>query len=45
MSEEFKNEFDESKETETDNVNMQEETETVLKIMRLSREKQQMKVQ
>ncbi len=29
MSEEFKNEFDESKETETDNVNMQEETETV----------------
>ena len=28
MSEEFKNEFDESKETETDNVNMQEETET-----------------
>ena len=29
MSEKFKNEFDESKETETDNVNMQEETETV----------------
>ena len=29
MSEEFKNEFDENKETETDNVNMQEETETV----------------
>ncbi len=29
MSEEFKNEFDESKETETDDVNMQEETETV----------------
>ena len=29
MSEEFKNEFDESKETETDNGNMQEETETV----------------
>ena len=29
MSEEFKNEFDENKETETDNVNTQEETETV----------------
>ena len=29
MSEEFKNEFDENKETETDNVNMPEETETV----------------
>lgn len=29
MSEEFKNEFDENKETETDDVNMQEETETV----------------
>ena len=29
MSEEFKNEFDENKETETDNVNMQKETETV----------------
>ena len=29
MSEEFKTGFDESKETETDNVNMQEETETV----------------
>ena len=29
MSEEFKNEFDENKETEADNVNMQEETETV----------------
>lgn len=29
MSEEFKNEFDENKETETDNVNMPEETEPV----------------
>lgn len=29
MSEEFKNEFDENKETETDNINMPEETETV----------------
>ena len=29
MSEEFKNEFDENKETETDNVNTQKETETV----------------
>ena len=29
MSEEFKNEFDENKETETDDVNMQEETEIV----------------
>lgn len=29
MSEEFKNEFDENKEKETDNVNTQEETETV----------------
>lgn len=29
MSEEFKNEFDENKETETDNVNMPEETETI----------------
>ena len=29
MSEEFKNEFDENKETETDNVNTQEETEAV----------------